>query len=266
MVLLPAFIPNLVDPIRQIAVVLSYGQGYLDIAFIPNSRAVNADPDAEGAVILPVCPEGGFAKDQAQSVSDDFIAITGFGIEGLFLGLPVLFLGGLELPAILGVADKLRIVEFLDGCLDLGDRCRVADLIDQEGGNVRLRSRQVADEFQKTNGLGNPKRPLFVRVALESLADFVNVCAALVRQVAFNKLVHAIQRHQGANRTIGEPRPIGYKHLVSLLDDRPVASSEVPGRSGLKPNSRHDADADVDVMRWVRIELDEIIFTDSRST
>jgi len=107
---------------------------------------------------------------------------------------------------------------------------------------------------------------LFVRVTLESLADFVNVGAALVRKVAFNKLVHAIQRHQGANRTIGEPRPVGYKHLVGLFDDGPIASSKMPGRSGLKPNPRHDADADIDVMRRVWIELDEIIFTDIRLT
>ena len=103
------------------------------------------------------------------------------------------------------------------------------------------------DEFQKTNGLGNPKRPLFVR-SPESLADFVNVCAALVRQVAFNKPYTRsnVTGCQSDNRRASSD---WIKHLVSLLDDRALLPPK-SWRSGLKPNSRHDADADVDVMRW----------------
>ena len=56
----------------------------------------------------------------------------------------------------------------------------------------------------------------------------------------------------------GHGRPLGDEHLVGLLDDRPVAAAVMPGRTGLEPDARHDPDAEVDVVRRVRVELDEI--------
>ena len=63
-------------------------------------------------------------------------------------------------------------------------------------------------------------------------------------------------------RLLGHGRPVRHQHLVGLLDDRPVAAAVVPGRAGLEPDARHDADAQVDVVRRVRVELDEIALGD----
>ena len=53
-----------------------------------------------------------------------------------------------------------------------------------------------------------------------------------------------------------------HQHLVGLLDDRPVAAAVMPRSAGLEPDARHDPDAEVDVMRRVRVELDEIVLVD----
>ena len=61
-----------------------------------------------------------------------------------------------------------------------------------------------------------------------------------------------------ADGLLGERRPVRHQHLVRLLDDRPVAAAVMPGRTGLEPNARHDADAQIDVVRRIGVELDEI--------
>jgi hypothetical protein len=54
-----------------------------------------------------------------------------------------------------------------------------------------------------------------------------------------------------------------------LLDDRPVAAAVVARRAGLEPDPGHDADAEVDVVRRVGVELHKIglanVHTASRS-
>ena len=191
------------------------------------------------------------------------------------LSLPVLLLGGLEFPPILGVADELRGVEFLYSCFYLLHRSWVAYFIHQESGNVRFCSGQVPHKLQKTNRLRNPKRPLLIRpacraptlcgagrVSLESLADLKNVGSTFVREVALNKLVDTVQRDKCTNRALCKLRPIGHKYLVSLFNNRPVASTKMPRCTWLKPNPRHNADADVDIVRRVWVELNEVLFAD----
>ena len=139
----------------------------------------------------------------------------------------------------------------------------LADLIDQEGGEVGLGAGQVADELQQADGLGDPQRPaVVVGVGLEPLADLVDVGALLVGEVALDQLEHLVQRHQRADGLLGKRRALRDEHLVGLLDDRPVAAAVVPGRTGLEADARHDADAQVDVVRRVGVKLNEIGLVD----
>ena len=123
-------------------------------------------------------------------------------------------------------------------------------------GRSRMNSSRQID-------LGDPQRPALVfGVVLEPLGDFVDVGALLVGEVALDQLEHLVERDQRADGLLGECRAIGDEHLVGLLDDRPVAAAVVPGRTGLEPDARHDADAEVDVVRRVRVEVDEIALVD----
>ena len=118
----------------------------------------------------------------------------------LAFGLPVLLLGGLELPAFLGVANELGVVQLLDRRLHLSEG-GLADFIDQEGGDIGLGAGQVADELQQADRLRDPQCPaLVLGVVLEPLADLVDVGALLGGQVAFDQFEHLVQRDQRADR------------------------------------------------------------------
>lgn len=98
------------------------------------------------------------------------------------------------------------------------------------------------------------------------MADLVNVGASLVGQVALHQLEHLIERHERADWLAGEGRPVRHQHLVGLFNDCPVAAAVVSRRTRLEPNARHDADAKVDVVRRIRIELQKIELVDVRAT
>ena len=99
-------------------------------------------------------------------------------------------------------------------------------------------------------------------IVLEPLADVVDVGSLLAGEVALDQFVHLVERDQRADRLRRHRRAVGHEHLIGLLDDRPVAAAVVPGRTGLEPDARHDADAEVDVVRRVRVEVDEIRLVD----
>lgn len=139
----------------------------------------------------------------------------------------------------------------------------LADLIDQEGGDVSLCSWQIAEELQQADDFGGSQRPTFViRVVIEALADFVDIGASLVGQVALDQLKRLVERDWCADGLLGESGPFGHQHLVGLFDDRPVAAAVVPRCTRLEPDARHDADAEFNVVRWVGVELDKIGLVD----
>ena len=178
-------------------------------------------------------------------------------------GFPVLFLGGLELPTFFGVANELGGVQTLDGRLNVTEGCGPADFIDEHGGHIGFRAGQVTNEFQQTDGLGDPQCPTVVFiVVLESLGNLVNVGPFLVREIPFHQLEHLVQSHQRPDGLLGECRAIRHQHFVRLLDDRPIAAAVMPRGTGLKPNARHDADAKIDIVGRIRVEVDEVAFVD----
>jgi hypothetical protein len=143
------------------------------------------------------------------------------------------------------------------------ERWRLPDFIDQDGGEIGLGAGEVADEFQQADGLGDPQCPAASSGSdLKRSADLMNVGAFLVGEVAFHQLEDFVQRHQGADGLAGKSRAIRHQHLVGLLDDRAVAAAVVPGSAGLEPNARHDPDAEVDVVRRIGVEVDEVVFAD----
>ena len=127
----------------------------------PIGYALDGDADAEVAkVLVAVGLQRRFAEDLPQDLAGDLVPFPwlGFQIAPPF-GFPVLLLGGLELPAFLGVADELGVLQLLDRRLHLGQRGGLADLIDKEGGDVGLGARQVTDELQEADDLGDPQAP-----------------------------------------------------------------------------------------------------------
>ena len=59
-------------------------------------------------------------------------------------------------------------------------------------------------------------------------------------------------------------RAIVGEHLIGLLDDRPVAASVMARSPWLKPDARHDADTEVDVMGRIRVEPHEVVLAKFR--
>ena len=151
--------------------------------------SIDADADAERAEILvAVGFEFRLIEDLLQSLSCEFIPFTGLRFEiAAAFRFPALLLGGLQFPAFFGIADELGGMQSLDGCLNFSSAAWFAHFIDQERGDVAFSARQVTNEFQKTDGLGDSQCPaLIFGIFLEPLADLVNVSAFLIRQVAFD--------------------------------------------------------------------------------
>ena len=74
---------------------------------------------------------------------------------------------------------------------------------------------------------------MLIRIVFETLTDFMNVSASLVRKISLNKLVYPVQSNQVSDRAFGQIRPIGYKHLVCLFDNCSVAPTEMSGGARL---------------------------------
>jgi hypothetical protein len=91
-------------------------------------------------------------------------------------------------------------VETCDRCLHFLDRSRIPDFVDQEGGEVRLGSRKIADELQQADDFGDAERPAFVLcIAFEALADVVDIGTPFVGQIAFDQFEDFIERHERAD-------------------------------------------------------------------
>ena len=96
--------------------------------------------------------------------------------------------------------------------------------------SVRGRSR-TNSRRQITLATRNAQPPI-LGIALEPLADVVNVGAFLVGQVAFDQLVHLVERDQRSRSAWPPCRAIRHEHFVGLLDDRAVAAAVMPGAPG----------------------------------
>src|ERR1039458_10847705 len=103
-------------------------------------------------------------------------------------------------------------------------------------------------------------------MVLEPLGNLVNVCSFLIREVALHQLEHLVERHERPKWLLGECRPIRHQHLIRLLDDRTVATTVMPWSARLKSNSRHDPDAEIDVVWRVGVKVNEITFVDVGAT
>ena len=75
---------------------------------------------------------------------------------------PVLFLGGLELPSFLGIANELGGIQPLYGSLNLTQGRCLAYFIDQHSGEIGFRARQVTNEFQEADGFGHAQCPTVI--------------------------------------------------------------------------------------------------------
>ena len=211
---------------------------------------------------MAVRPKGRFTIDFPQDGASDFVAFPWFGLQMASpFGLPVLLLGGLELPAFLGVPNELSVIQAFTRRFHFGDRACLPHFVDQECGDVFLCARQIPDELQQADDFGHSLRPATIfRIPLESFGDLVNIGALFIGEVTLHQLEHFVQCSQPANGLLGQGRPVGHEHLVGLLDDRSVTAAVVAWCARLKANARHDPDAQVDVVRWVRVEQNKIVF------
>ena len=138
------------------------------------------------------------------------------------------------------------------GGFDLGDRAGLANFVDQEGGDVLFGTRQIPNELQQTNDLGDSQRPATIfGIVFELFTDLVNVGTFLVGEVALDLLKHLVQRDQFTDRLLGHRSSIRHKHFIGLLDDRSVAATVMTRCARLKSNAGHDADAQFDVVLGV---------------
>ena len=121
-----AFLPNLLELLGQVVVVVGDAERDGQIAVVADLRALVRDADAEVAkVLVLVGLQGRFAEDLSQDLAGDLVPFTRLGVQvGLAFGLPILLLGRLQLPAFVGVADELSGLELLDRRLHLGDAGR----------------------------------------------------------------------------------------------------------------------------------------------
>ena len=158
-----AFGADLFDLLGEVVGIVGHAQSQRQFRFVTYARAIDVDTDAERAILEPVGLEFRFIKDLPQGSPYELIPLPGLRLEVASLfGFPVLFLGGLELPALLGVANELGILQPLDGRLDFADGLGLTHLIDQERGEIGFRARQVANEFEQADRLGDPQRPAVV--------------------------------------------------------------------------------------------------------
>jgi len=259
-----AFRAGFFDALGEFVAILGYAQSQRQFPFVADVGAIDADADAERAVLVAIGFELRFIEDLVESRARQLVPLAGFRLEVASLfRFPVLFLGSLELPTLFRVANKLGSLQSLDGGLNFAEGLCFADFIDQYGGQIGLGAREVANELQKADGLGDPQRPTVdFGIVGESLTDLVDVGALLVREVPFHQLEDLVQRHQSADGLPGERSSIRHQHLVRLFDDGTVAAAVVAGSARLKANARHDPDAEIDVVRWVRIKMNEITLVD----
>src|ERR1700733_12360063 len=180
--LLLALGANLFNAFGEFVGVLSHAQGQRKFALIANARAIDTDADAEGAVLIAESLEFRLIKDLLESGTCQFIPITGLWFElAPPFGFPVLFLGGLELPAFLRIANELGGIQPLCGSLNFTQGRRLAYFIDQHSGDIGFRAGQITDEFQEADGLGPPQCPTVIFwIVLESLGNLVDVSAFLI--------------------------------------------------------------------------------------
>src|SRR4051812_41879164 len=114
--------PGLIQDASQLGRRLGRAHREQDLALVPDTHAVNRHPDAEGpaGMLRPVRPNPGVAKDVGEHLTLDDVVLAGrWREQAAPLGLPALLLGSLELEALLGLTDELRLHQPRQCRLDL---------------------------------------------------------------------------------------------------------------------------------------------------
>ena len=115
---------NFFNSFGEFVGIISHAQVQRKFTLIANACAIDADVDAERAVLIAKGFELWFIKNLLRVRCVVFIPFTGLWFE-IFpaLGFPVLFLSSLELPALLCVANELCRIQPLHGGLNFGQWC-----------------------------------------------------------------------------------------------------------------------------------------------
>ena len=74
------------------------------------------------------------------------------------------------------------------------------------------------------------------------------------------ELINLIERDQGADGGVGQQGAGVDHHLLGLFDDSAVTAADVTMCSPFEPQPRNNVDAEIDLVRQIRIQLDEVIF------
>src|SRR5712692_8115990 len=150
---------------------------------------------------IVIVPGFGGVEDLLQNLPKNLIPLRAFyrGVASLLL-FPILLLGRLKLPTFIGFSDKLSILETYEDCLHRADRGRVADIFQNQCGDVPRRAGQVANKLKQADSLRHARRQSgIVLIFLESLADIEDILLLLGGDVALDKLIDLVERHQRAD-------------------------------------------------------------------